>query len=319
MKLFLYDFVGGFESDEILQSVKTPENNDDIELHINSVGGEVFQGFAIYSRLKALPNKVNVYIDGLAGSIASVIAMAGDTINISEAGSIMIHSAKSMMGGNAEDLEKQVDQLKAIDKVITKIYANRTGLKLSKIKELMEAETVMMSGMAIKLGFADKLMKPIKAVAEIDLNKMDIKEKIKGLASMVFGDNLETDELKEIQNKLEKKTAEETAALIQKKEGKDALFAEYISAKEFINFKNQVVEFIGTMVEYVEDQPNGDEIMDSIKENTNSELFKLLTDIKTNNKIPAAKEHKEMADLATKGFNLEQARQMHITNKKNNN
>lgn len=320
MKLFLYSFVGGFETDEILGQLKDPPKDEIIDFHINSPGGSVFDGFAIYNRLKTLPNIVNIYIDGLAGSVAAVMAMAGDTVYISEAGSIMVHNALSMMGGNVQDLEKQIDQLKAIDKVQIKIFTKKTGLSQAKVKELLEAESVLMANEAVSLGFADQITKPIKAVAQINLNDMNIKEKLKGLASVVFGEDPENDEVKELKAEIDKKTDIEVNAKIQEiseEDPKKAIFAEYVPNADFIAFKNKVSEFIGQVLRYIEDQPTGDEIVKNIKANTNEELYKLLTDVKSKNKVPTASEHKESILANAQGFDLEKAKKMYIDSKNN--
>jgi len=268
-----------------------------------------------YNRLKDIPNHVNTYIDGIAGSVAAVMAMAGDKIYISEAGSIMIHNALSMAGGNAQTLEKQIEQLKEIDKIQIRIFQKRTGLSQKKIKELLEAETILMAPDAVKLGFANEIVKPIKAVAQINLNDMDIKEKLKGLASIVFGESPENEDLKTLKTEIEAKSQTEIDAKIQKVEGKDTLFAEYVPNAEFVNFKNQVLEFVGAVVEHIEQQPTGDEIMDKIQSTTSEELLKLLAQVKSKNKVPTPQEHRQVILEASTDFDLQKAKKYHEQNK----
>ena len=203
MELFLYDFVDSFGITDILDSLKNPPKDEVIELHINSPGGSVFDGFNLYNRLRQIENKVEISIDGMAGSIASVVAMAGDVINISEAGSIMIHNASAMMGGNKEDLQKQIELLKNIDKTIVNIYSKRTKLGKKQIQDLMDKETIMFADQALKLGFADYIVEPVKAVANFNLNDMNLKEKLKALSSLIVGDNLESEEIEELKHSAE--------------------------------------------------------------------------------------------------------------------
>lgn len=321
MKLFLYDFVDSFGIQEIIDSLKNPPKDEIIELHINSPGGSVFDGFNLYNRLRQIENRVEVNIDGMAGSIASVVAMAGDQINISEAGSIMIHNASAMMGGNKEDLQKQIELLKNIDKTIVNIYSKRTKLGKKQVIDLMDKETVLFADQALKLGFADNVTEPIKAVAQINLNDMNLREKLKALGSLIIGDNLESEEINKLKNEIEGKAEIETAAQIEERGNDDpakAIFADYVPFSEYAKLKAQVTEFIGVVAQFIESQPEKEEIEQSIKENTNTELYKLLANVQSKNKVPTAKEHAETLADPKGGFDLEKAKEYHKKNKNNN-
>lgn len=126
-----------------------------LNIYINSGGGDVFAGQAIYSMLKRHPAQKNVYIDGLAASIASVIAMAGDTIYMPRNAMLMIHKAWTMAIGNAHDLRKLADDMDKIDESILTTYQAKTGLEPEKILDLVNAETWMTAEEAVALGFAD--------------------------------------------------------------------------------------------------------------------------------------------------------------------
>lgn len=124
---------------------------------INSPGGDVFAGLAIYNALVNHNGNVTVRVDGLAASIASVIAMAGDKIIMSPGSMIMIHRPSVYAAGTVDDMEKAKDVLLKIEEGITPIYAKRTGLSDEKITELLEAETWMLADKAVELGFADEV------------------------------------------------------------------------------------------------------------------------------------------------------------------
>ena len=129
----------------------------DLTVVINSPGGDVFAGLAIYNALVNHNGNVTVRVDGLAASIASVIAMAGDKIVMSPGSMIMIHRPSVCAMGTVDDMEKAKDVLTKIEEGITPIYAKRTGLDEDKIAELLEAETWMLADKAVELGFADEV------------------------------------------------------------------------------------------------------------------------------------------------------------------
>lgn len=141
-----------------------------INLHINSPGGSVFEGIAIYNMLKQNKAKINVYVDGLAASIASVIAMSGDTVHMPANAMMMIHNPWTIAMGNADELRKQADDLDQITKSSVVTYLNKAGDKLNEdtLKELMDNETWLTAQEALDYGLADEVMEPNKAVASIN-------------------------------------------------------------------------------------------------------------------------------------------------------
>lgn len=139
----------------------------DIKLRINSPGGDVFDGIAIYNDLVDHPGKVDVEISGMAASAASIIAMAGDSIKIHEADSIMIHNAWGVVIGNRHDLEQVSGILTDIDKALARIYANRTGIGIRAIAEMMDDETWMFGKKAVENGFADEVISGGDAQAKL--------------------------------------------------------------------------------------------------------------------------------------------------------
>jgi ATP-dependent Clp protease protease subunit len=127
-----------------------------LDIYINSYGGSVFEGIAIYNQIKRFDGEKAVHIDGIAASIASVIAMAGDTIDISANATAMIHQAWGLAVGTAEDMRKSADSLELLDATILDTYVARTGGKREDISAWMTAETWMNADDCVKRGFADK-------------------------------------------------------------------------------------------------------------------------------------------------------------------
>jgi ATP-dependent protease ClpP protease subunit len=132
---------------------------DEIVLRINSSGGDVFDGFAIYNLLRDHPAKVTTIVDGFAASIASIIALAGDTIQVHEASVVMIHDPWGVGIGNATELRELADVLdKTIAAPMAKLYSDRMDTPIAEIRNLMEAETWYTGEEAVEAGFASELI-----------------------------------------------------------------------------------------------------------------------------------------------------------------
>lgn len=141
-----------------LQDIELPSSSEPVEVIINSGGGDVFTGSEIYSRLKDHKGQVIVKIVGVCASIASVIAMAGDTVEMSPTGLFMIHNAMTWTYGNTKEHRKQIEALEVINNSIALAYQNKTGLPMDTIRELMEEETWFSCDRALEYGFVDKQM-----------------------------------------------------------------------------------------------------------------------------------------------------------------
>ena len=143
--------------------------NGNVNIHINSGGGDVFAGFAIYNILKNCKGKKTVYIDGLAASIASVIAMAGDEIIVPENAYLMIHNAWTVGMGNSADMRKLAETLDTIDDGIVDTYLSRTceGIDESMIREYMSKETWFRGSEIADIFNNIRIDEPVNAVASI--------------------------------------------------------------------------------------------------------------------------------------------------------
>lgn len=136
---------------------------DEINVYINSYGGEVAEGIAIYNALRRHKAKVRTICDGFACSIASVIFMAGDERVMNEASMLMIHNAWTYAEGNAAQLRKQAEDLEKITQLSIEAYKAHSSLKEDEITALMDAETWILPSEAIEYGFATSVEKPEKA------------------------------------------------------------------------------------------------------------------------------------------------------------
>ena len=142
------------------RQVEDALNNDtdgQVQVNINSGGGSVFAASEIYTMLKAYSGKVVVNIQGLAASAASVIAMAGDEINMSPTAQMMIHKASTISVGNADDFAHDSKMLDVTDQSIVNAYEAKTGMDRSDILQLMANETWMTAQDAVDKGFADNI------------------------------------------------------------------------------------------------------------------------------------------------------------------
>ncbi len=168
-EIILYGDIGfDITAKEFSDELKALDSPHDIDVRINSFGGDVFDGVAIYSRLIDSGATITVFIDGIAASAASVIAMAGHEIHIAEAGFVMIHDAWVLTMGNASELRKKAAQLEAVSEQIAGIYQRRTGQEMVKIRELMAAEAEFNATQAVELGFATSVFEAERLAAHYD-------------------------------------------------------------------------------------------------------------------------------------------------------
>ncbi|ADG39901.1 ATP-dependent Clp protease proteolytic subunit [Leuconostoc kimchii IMSNU 11154] len=137
---------------------KLPDDGSDLEIAINSGGGEVDAANEIYTGLRNYQGRVIIQVESSAYSAASIIAMAGDTVQISPVAQLMIHNASTYAGGNHNDLDKTSNALKSTDKAIAKAYAVKTGRPVDEFLAMMDKETWINADDAIELGLADEIM-----------------------------------------------------------------------------------------------------------------------------------------------------------------
>lgn len=166
----LYDEIGWFGVTAKDFREKLKASGGDVTLRINSPGGDVFDGIAIYNDLVSYPGKVRVEITGVAASAASIVAMAGNEIVISENAFIMIHNAWVMAMGNRHDLEETAAILEKVDNAMARTYAARTKTGIRSVQQMMDAETWMGGKEAVEKGFATSLISAGAVGAKFDLS-----------------------------------------------------------------------------------------------------------------------------------------------------
>ncbi len=168
----------------------------EIDVRINSPGGDVFDGIAIYNRLVQHKAHITVYIDGLAASIASIIALAGDEIIIGEGALFMVHLPWTMAMGNRMDLDNTVNRLLDVEEQLIGIYKKKSGLDRAEIKAMLEAETWMGADEAMSNGFVDKKMQESVAIAASAIESHWIVKKPKNYFSETKAIDTAKDDLK---------------------------------------------------------------------------------------------------------------------------
>lgn len=159
-KIYLYDtdtdcIGSGTLSSTYIQSQLEAAVGQDVEVHISSVGGSAFDAIAIYDLLKKYPGNVTTYIDALAASAASVVAMGGKTVVMSKYALLMIHKPMVGTGGNADELLKDVQMLNIVQSRLAQIYMDKTGLDGLTVNSLINAVTWLSADQALDLGFID--------------------------------------------------------------------------------------------------------------------------------------------------------------------
>lgn len=149
-------------------------NAKEITVYINSLGGSVLEGIAIYNQLKRHSAHVTVHVDGFACSIASVIAMAGDTVIMPKNTVMMIHNAWTIAIGNAAELRKAADDLEVINQASRQAYLDKAGDKLTeaKLTELLDAETYLTAEQCMELGLIDSYGEGTEPDAQADAQQL---------------------------------------------------------------------------------------------------------------------------------------------------
>lgn len=176
-EISIFDAIGntwdgeGVTAKQFISDLK-PLAGKKLSVFINSPGGSVSDGLAIYNALKAHDGEITVKVMGVAASAASFIAMAGDKIVMPENTFLMVHNPLSWAYGNANEFREVADTLDKIGSSLVGIYVARTGKPEAEIKSLLDAETWLTANEAKDLGFADEVLPEMKVAAAFDIDKM---------------------------------------------------------------------------------------------------------------------------------------------------
>ena len=160
--------------EEFLKDMKTLRNKNKVTVRINSRGGDVFAAQAIFTHLKTLKAKVEIIIEGIAASAATIITCAGDTVKISPGSAFMIHNPSITVWDSfeAKDLEQLKDMLDSVKNCIIETYCTKTTLSKAELAEMMDAETWLTGREAVEKGFCDELLEDTKVTNNILNNRM---------------------------------------------------------------------------------------------------------------------------------------------------
>lgn len=171
--VYIYDEIDSFWGVSASDFVKEIAGIEAPTIHvrINSPGGDVFDGLAIYNALKRHPSEIVTHVDGLAASAASVIAMAGDRVLMGAGTFMMIHNAWGIVIGDARDMRAMAESLEKISGSLAGIYATRTGKTADEIQAMLDAETWLSADESVEEGFADETEEAKKASASFDLSR----------------------------------------------------------------------------------------------------------------------------------------------------
>ena len=166
-EILIYDDIGyfGITAKNFVEDLRALGDIKKITVRINSYGGEGFDGFAIFNVLARHPAEVTVWIDGIAASIASVVAMAGDKIIMPDNAFLMIHRSWGLVIGNSEDMLSWADIMEKFDKSIVLAYQKKSPKSAEEIMQLMSDESWLTATEAKAWGFADEISDPIKLAA----------------------------------------------------------------------------------------------------------------------------------------------------------
>ena len=176
LDIYIYDQIGdywgnSYSPKDLLEDIKA-ESFNNINLYINSPGGDVFDGVAIYNilqRVKSDKNiKIDVHVDGMAASIASIIAMVGDNIYMPANSMLMIHNPWTYAAGNAIELRKTAEELDKICDSMKTIYLKRFNQTDEKLTELLDSETWLSADEALEYGLCDEVLEEVKIAAKFD-------------------------------------------------------------------------------------------------------------------------------------------------------
>ncbi len=165
---------------DVKDAIRSAKGSRTLDVHIHSPGGDPFSGFAIYTLLRQSGKRIIVDVDGVAASAASIVAMSGDIIRISDQGRMMVHRVYSPTGGNSDALRKKADLADNLTEQLIDLYSRRTKQPRAEIARMVDAETWLDAKQALRLGFADEISstqgRMAASIAAGDLERLRLQE-----------------------------------------------------------------------------------------------------------------------------------------------
>ena len=278
------------------QLAQVPEG-ETVNLLINSPGGSIPEGMAIASLIKNHPSPVKANVIGLAASMATIVSLSADSVNMVDGGIWMIHHPSMESGGNAKQLKEKAELVEAISKPMINIYSKKTGLGKKVISALMDEAVPMVAKKAKELRFIDTISEPLAMVAKMDItnykdmNLKDLKAKVESFAKD-FGFIEATAEEQTIIEAQKADKDKEVADAVAKKvleaeNAEQAINAELVTKGEFAPFKDNVMEFMQVISEYITAQPDEDKLKELQKKEAEGAVSDLLKEMKKKVAIPS--------------------------------
>lgn len=157
----------------------------ELDVVINSPGGDVFAGLAMYNMLRNSGKTINVKIVGIAASAASVVAMAGDTRSMPKNTMMMVHNPWTIAAGNADEFRETADTLDKIGASLLGVYVARAGIEEAKMKDMLASDTYLTADEALEHGLATEVTDEIKVQAKFDLARADLPENVRAALGLV--------------------------------------------------------------------------------------------------------------------------------------
>ncbi|MDD9246568.1 Clp protease ClpP [Enterobacter soli] len=191
--IHIYDEIGywGITAKKFVSDLKAISDATSINLHINSPGGDVFDGIAIYNALKGLGIPITAYVDGLAASMASVIAMVGNPVIMPANAMMMIHKPWGASSGDANAMRDYADLLDKVESVLIPAYVEKTGKTPEAVAAMLEDETWLTGAECVAHGFADQVTESVRAMACIESKRIEefehMPESLKGMITSPKG------------------------------------------------------------------------------------------------------------------------------------
>ncbi|MEW5248908.1 head maturation protease, ClpP-related [Microbulbifer discodermiae] len=171
-EVYIYDYIGyyGVEAKAFIDELNALEV-DEIDLRLNTPGGSVFEGNAIYNALKRHRASITTYIDGLAASMGSIIALAGEKVVIADNAMYMIHNPWTATAGDSKELRKTAETLDKLRASMLNIYRAKTGIEEAALVAMLDEETWLTASECVEQGFADETVEGVAAAASFEKNK----------------------------------------------------------------------------------------------------------------------------------------------------
>ncbi len=244
--LYIYGDITSYEWDEsdvsafgFKQDLDNLGDVSEINVHINSLGGSTFQGLAIYNLLKQHKATINTYIDGIAASSASIIAMAGDKIYIPKTSLIMIHNCWTYAIGNAKELRKTAEDMDKIAEAYRAAYLSKIKITEEELNKLLDEETYLTADECIEKGFADEIIEQkentgVNQYASMSILKLvnKLKEKDKKEEKIELNEEIIDELVEKISNQIIKAKTDTQNNLQNNNQVKEDAWASFFNTKK---------------------------------------------------------------------------------------